>query len=75
MLVPQPRDVRPNCTHYLTVVKDDVQYAVGDCVYVMRDTKRTSSGTPVRTSYRLLASTGPDKMDIYRLEQLWKDLK
>ncbi|KAH9513216.1 Histone-Lysine N-Methyltransferase ash1l, partial [Bulinus truncatus] len=75
LLIPQPADALPDCTHYMTLIKDDVQYAIGDCVYVMRDCKRTSTGTPLRSSHRLLASVNPDKLDIFRLEQLWKDPK
>ncbi|XP_055888108.1 uncharacterized protein LOC106075037 isoform X1 [Biomphalaria glabrata] len=75
LLIPSPIDALPDCTHYMTLIKDDVQYAVGDCVYVMRDCKRTSAGTPLRASHRLMASVNPDKLDIFRLEQLWKDPK
>ena len=75
LLVPPPSDAMPDCTHYMTLVKDEVQYAVGDCVYVMRDCKRTSSGAPLRTSHRLLATCSPDKLDVFRLDQLWKDPK
>ncbi|KAK3777391.1 hypothetical protein RRG08_032495 [Elysia crispata] len=75
LLVPPPSDAMPDCTHYMTLVKDEVQYAVGDCVYVMRDCKRTSSGAPLRTSHRLMATSSPDKLDVFRLDQLWKDPK
>ncbi|GFO35810.1 histone-lysine N-methyltransferase, partial [Plakobranchus ocellatus] len=75
LLIPPPPDAMPDCTHYMTLVKDEVQYAVGDCVYVMRDCKRTSSGAPLRTSHRLLATSSPDKLDVFRIDQLWKDPK
>jgi histone-lysine N-methyltransferase ASH1L len=59
----------------LTFVRDDVQFAIGDCVYVMRDCKRTSNGTPLRSSNSPKASVNPDMLDVFRLHQLWKDSK
>jgi len=48
---------------------------VGDCVYLMRDSRRTQEGQPVRQSYRLLSHINRDKLDIFRIEKLWKNEK
>ena len=55
---------------YLTLTKDHLQIAQGDCVYIMRDFKR-----PARASMRLVAASNPDKMDIFRVEDLYKNSK
>lgn len=47
----------------------------GDCVYLMRDSRRTPDGHPVRQSYRLLSHINRDKLDIFRIEKLWKNDK
>lgn len=47
----------------------------GDCVYLMRDSRRTPDGHPVRQSYRLLSHVNRDKLDIFRIEKLWKNEK
>lgn len=74
ILDPQKKDqLGPNgevCQQYLTLLKDDMQIAQGDCVYLMRDYKR-----PARTSLRLVASARPEKMDIFRVEDLFKNMK
>ncbi|KAG5856414.1 hypothetical protein ANANG_G00007710 [Anguilla anguilla] len=46
-----------------------------DCVYLMRDSRRTPDGQPVRQSYRLLSHVNRDKLDIFRIEKLWKSDK
>ena len=71
MLVPQPDDGEPDCTYYMTLMRDDLQIAVGECVYIMRDYKQSAKGVPVRTSYRLMSTTNPEKLDIFRIEELW----
>lgn len=47
----------------------------GDCVYLMRDSRRTPDGQPVRQSYRLLSHINREKLDIFRIEKLWKNEK
>lgn len=76
-MVPQPSDATSGNTYYMTLMRDEMQIHVGDCAYVMRDNllKRSSDGTPVRTSYRLLSNISPDKLDIFRVERLWKNAK
>ena len=74
ILDPQKKDQPgPNgepCQQYLTLVKDGLQIAQGDCVYLMRDYKR-----PARSSLRLVASAKPDKMDIFRIDDLFKTMR
>lgn len=41
----------------------------------MRDSRRTPDGHPVRQSYRLLSHINRDKLDIFRIEKLWKNEK
>lgn len=44
-------------------------------MYLMRDSRRTPDGHPVRQSYRLLSHVNRDKLDIFRIEKLWKNEK
>lgn len=44
-------------------------------MYLMRDSRRTPDGHPVRQSYRLLSHINRDKLDIFRIEKLWKNEK
>ncbi|MED6232916.1 Histone-Lysine N-Methyltransferase ash1l, partial [Ataeniobius toweri] len=46
-----------------------------DCVYLMRDSRRTPEGQPIRQSYRLLSHINREKLDIFRIEKLWKNEK
>lgn len=57
------------------IIADVVGLCVGDCVYLMRDSRRSSEGQPVRQSYRLLSHVNRDKLDIFRIEKLWKNEK
>jgi hypothetical protein len=49
-----------------------LQVALGDCVYLLKDFKR-----PARSSLRqsLVAASSPDKMEIFRVEELFKNTK
>lgn len=44
-------------------------------MYLMRDSRRTPDGHPVRQSYRLLSHINREKLDIFRIEKLWKNEK
>ncbi|XP_070207967.1 histone-lysine N-methyltransferase ASH1L-like isoform X2 [Littorina saxatilis] len=74
ILDPQKKDqLGPNdeqVEQYLTLMKGNLQVAQGDCVYLLRDYKR-----PARSSLRLVAASSPDKMDIFRIEDLFKNIK
>lgn len=41
----------------------------------MRDSRRTPDGHPVRQSYRLLSHINRERLDIFRIEKLWKNEK
>ncbi|XP_013389870.1 histone-lysine N-methyltransferase ASH1L isoform X3 [Lingula anatina] len=70
--IPQPHDGLQGCKYYMTLMRDDLQIRVGDCVYITRENpQRRSDGLPVRMSYRLLSNTNPDDMEIFRIERLW----
>ena len=61
----------------MTLMRDEIQVRVGDCVYVLRDVPMSKdiSIDSVKTSHKLVAEIGPDKLDIFRIERLWKDEK
>ncbi|KAL8615961.1 hypothetical protein ACOMHN_034637 [Nucella lapillus] len=66
----QPGPSGEKVEQYLTLMRDDLQIAQGDCVYLMRDFKKAA-----KSSLRLVAFTSPDKMDIFRVEDLFKNSK
>ncbi|KAL5005481.1 hypothetical protein ScPMuIL_018937 [Solemya velum] len=74
ILKPQPDDAEPDQLHFMTLMKDDLQVRIGECVYITRETfvKRSSKGLPVRSSARRMSCINPDKLDIFRVESLWK---
>lgn len=66
------------CSRFVSTNNQTVNVFVsstGDCVYLMRDSRRTPEGQPVRQSYRLLSHINRDKLDIFRIEKLWKNEK
>lgn len=75
MADPQPEDATPGWTYYMTLMRDEIQVRVGDCVYVLRDVPMSKHITveSIKTSHRLVAEIGPDKLEIFRIERLWKD--
>ncbi len=70
-MVPQPNDAMPGCTYYMTLLRGggSLQVRVGECVYVMRE------NPPPETERIPTESLDPTKMDIYRIERLWKNEK
>uniref|UniRef100_UPI00358EFC59 histone-lysine N-methyltransferase ASH1L-like isoform X2 n=1 Tax=Myxine glutinosa TaxID=7769 RepID=UPI00358EFC59 len=76
-MVPQPTYAQPNCIYYLCLIRDDLLLKQGDCAYLVRDDsqRRAPDGQLVRQSYRLLSHVSPDKLDIFRIEKLWKNDK
>ncbi|XP_052100280.1 histone-lysine N-methyltransferase ASH1L-like isoform X2 [Mytilus californianus] len=72
---PQPEDGTPGWTYYMTLMRDELQVRVGDCVYVLRDVPMSKdiSVDSIKTSYKLVAEIGHDKLEIFRIERLWKD--
>lgn len=75
---PQPDDATEGWTYYMTLMRDEIQIRVGDCVYVLREVPKPENRIPidsVKTSYRVISEIGQDKLDIFRIERLWKDGK
>ncbi|PIO26284.1 hypothetical protein AB205_0087180, partial [Aquarana catesbeiana] len=73
--VPYLRWRHPHPIEELARVRTSLDPRTGDCVYLMRDSRRTPDGQPVRQSYRLLSHINRDKLDIFRIEKLWKNEK
>ncbi|XP_075593095.1 histone-lysine N-methyltransferase ASH1L isoform X1 [Balearica regulorum gibbericeps] len=74
-MIPRPHYAQPGCVYYICLLRDDLLLRQGDCVYLMRDSRRTPDGHPVRQSYRLLSHINREKLDIFRIEKLWKNEK
>lgn len=74
-MIPRPHYAQPGCVYFICLLRDDLLLRQGDCVYLMRDSRRTPDGHPVRQSYRLLSYINRDRLDIFRIEKLWKNEK
>ncbi|XP_070969827.1 histone-lysine N-methyltransferase ASH1L-like isoform X1 [Oncorhynchus clarkii lewisi] len=74
-MLPQPSYAQSGSIYYICLLRDELLLHQGDCVYLMRDSRRTPEGQPVRQSYRLLSHVNRDKLDIFRIEKLWKSEK
>ncbi|KAM9293897.1 LOW QUALITY PROTEIN: histone-lysine N-methyltransferase ASH1L [Gastrophryne carolinensis] len=74
-MIPRPHYAQPGFIYFICLLRDDLLLRQGDCVYLMRDSRRTPDGQPVRQSYRLLSHVNRDKLDIFRIEKLWKNEK
>lgn len=74
-MIPQPSYAQAGSVYYICLLRDDLLLHQGDCVYLMRDSRRSPEGQPVRQSYRLLSHINRDKLDIFRIEKLWKNEK
>ena len=55
--------------YYMTLMRDDMQIRLCSCVYVMKENHSR------RYSYKKSGGLNKDKMDIFRIERLWKDDK
>ncbi|XP_053330544.1 histone-lysine N-methyltransferase ASH1L [Spea bombifrons] len=74
-MIPCPHYAQPGFIYFICLLRDELLLRQGDCVYLMRDSRRTPDGLPVRQSYRLLNHINREKLDIFRLEKLWKNEK
>ncbi|XP_061616459.1 histone-lysine N-methyltransferase ASH1L isoform X2 [Phyllopteryx taeniolatus] len=74
-MIPQPSYAQSGSVYYICLLRDELLLHQGDCVYLMRDSRRTPEGQPIRQSYRLLSHINRDKLDIFRIEKLWKNEK
>ncbi|WAR00391.1 ASH1L-like protein [Mya arenaria] len=55
--------------YFMTLMRDDMQIRLGSCVYVMKENQSK------RYSYKKSGGLNKDKMDIFRIERLWKNDK
>ncbi len=69
MLTPQPAERISGWTYYMTLLRRDLQVRLGDCIYINRDS------LPNKTPHTDLAHLPLEKLDIFRIERLWKDEK
>ncbi|XP_056410497.1 histone-lysine N-methyltransferase ASH1L [Hyla sarda] len=74
-MIPCPHYAQPGFIYFICLLRDELLLRQGDCVYLMRDSRRTPDGQPVRQSYRLLSHINREKLDIFRIEKLWKNEK
>ncbi|KAJ8273493.1 hypothetical protein GJAV_G00102200 [Gymnothorax javanicus] len=74
-MLPQPSYAQSGSVYYICLLRDDLLLHQGDSVYLMRDSRRTPDGQPLRQSYRLLSHVNREKLDIFRIEKLWKNEK
>lgn len=68
---PQPQKPDPGCVYYMTLVRDDsLQIRQGECVYLIRgglvEGDRGRPATPIDYD-----NIPKDKLDLFRVEQLW----
>ena len=70
---PPPDDAKPECTYYLTLLRDSLQVRVGDAVYIVKDTNLVKTdGVKVKLDYDELVKD-INQLDIFRVETLWKN--
>ncbi|XP_060607678.1 uncharacterized protein LOC132759835 [Ruditapes philippinarum] len=53
--------------YYMTLMRDDMQIRLGSCVYVMKENQSR------RYSYKKSGGLNKERMDIFRIERLWKN--
>lgn len=53
--------------YFMTLMRDDMQIRLGSCVYVMKENQSK------RYSYKKSGGLNKDRMDIFRIERLWKN--
>ena len=66
---PQPHDALDGCTYYMTLIKDTMQVRVTSCVYLLQD---LSVDNKITEHYSATDHCA-DKLDIFLIEQLWKN--
>ena len=55
--------------YFMTLMRDDMQIRLGSCVYVLKENQSK------RNSYKKYGGLNKDRMDIFRIERMWKDQK
>nr|XP_039270681.1 uncharacterized protein LOC120345335 isoform X1 [Styela clava] len=74
-VIPPPPHTPTGHTFYMTLLRDNLLVKQGDCAYLMRDhrLRQNSNTLSMRASNRKLTNIPQDKLDIFRIEQLWTD--
>uniref|UniRef100_A0A3Q3JCN0 AWS domain-containing protein n=1 Tax=Monopterus albus TaxID=43700 RepID=A0A3Q3JCN0_MONAL len=72
-MIPQPSYAQAGSVYYICLLRDDLLLHQGIKAVETSDSRRTPEGQPVRQSYRLLSHINRDKLDIFRIEKLWKN--
>uniref|UniRef100_A0A8C4NHN1 Histone-lysine N-methyltransferase ASH1L n=1 Tax=Eptatretus burgeri TaxID=7764 RepID=A0A8C4NHN1_EPTBU len=77
IMTPQPEFAQPGCTYYICLLRDDLLLKQGDCVYLVPELpqRKGSSRQTSRPSYKLPLPGDTMKLDIFRVEKLWKNEK
>ncbi|XP_039291207.1 LOW QUALITY PROTEIN: uncharacterized protein LOC111050219 [Nilaparvata lugens] len=68
-----PPYAQPGQTHYMTLMRGQLQIRQGDTVYVLRDIPNEETGT--KHNYKTIKVIDYNDCDIFRIERLWKDEK
>lgn len=74
-MVPQPTDGTPGLTYYLTLLRDDLQLRLGECVYLAPLDKSAPVVGKIFPRLPYTAATNADKktLNLFCIERLWKD--
>ncbi|KAF4531360.1 hypothetical protein B566_EDAN018103, partial [Ephemera danica] len=79
LMNPVPEYAQPGETHYISLMREDLQLRQGDTVYVLRDIVRDDiddpSLPPQKHTYKTLKNAKPEDCDIFRIERLYIDEK
>lgn len=65
-------------THYISLLRGDLQLRIGDAVYVLRDMIEESApktSPPTKVTYKTIKNVNYADLDIFRIERLWIDDK
>lgn len=73
-MIPQPTDALPNCSYFMTLVRhDDLQFRIGECVYVLREGDHNTSHESLLEEPIPLAEQTRESWDIFQIERLYKN--
>ena len=76
-MVPQPSNGLPGQKYFLTLLRDDLQIRLGECVYLTPIDKSIQclGKVRIRQRYKDLVQVDKKELDIFSVERLWKDEK
>ncbi|KAK6643918.1 hypothetical protein RUM43_000183 [Polyplax serrata] len=76
VLEPQPEYAAEGTTHYISLLRGDLQLRLGDAVYVLRDMieeDAPKTSPPTKVTYKTIKNVNYADLDIFRIERLWID--